>query len=144
MHAHILYFMIIHVYIQGMIGRLGKLLISCMHFVCFRFCPLCSKLESVGQYLWGVKHYDTIHSSINLETACYTACIHIRRFESIWLSVWGLYSGSEKNWMCSVVITKARLFGSITLIFLIGKELPNFLVRLRWLLTMIPVSQSGP
>ena len=30
-----------------------KLLISCMHFVCFRFCLRCIKVESVRHCLWG-------------------------------------------------------------------------------------------
>ena len=45
-----------------------KLLISRMRFVCFRFCLLCSKVESVERY------YDAIHSSRNLETTCCTNC----------------------------------------------------------------------
>ena len=49
-----------------------RLLISRMCVVCFRFCLLCSKLESVEHCLCGKQNHDAVHSSRNLETACCT------------------------------------------------------------------------
>ena len=43
-----------------------------MHFICFRFCLLCCKLDSVGHYVCGKQHYDAIPFSRNLEMACCT------------------------------------------------------------------------
>ena len=53
--------------------RHSKLSILCMHFICFRFCLLYNKLESVEHYLWGKQHHNAIHSFSNLEMACCAA-----------------------------------------------------------------------
>ena len=45
-----------------------KWLILLMHFIFFRFCLLCRKLESVRHCLFGNQHHEAIHSSRNLET----------------------------------------------------------------------------
>ena len=46
--------------------------LSCIRFVCFRFCRLCSNLESVKNGLWGKQHYDVIPFSKIFKTACCT------------------------------------------------------------------------
>ena len=48
------------------------LLVSCICFVCFGFCLLFSKRESVNQCLWGKQHFDAFHTFRNLETICCT------------------------------------------------------------------------
>ena len=78
---HILYLLIvIYICIYKKIYRVQgvncchlKSLISCMCFVCFRFCQLFSNLESFGHYLWGKQDHDAIYSSRNLKMICCTA-----------------------------------------------------------------------
>ena len=54
-----------------------KLLILRMLFICFRFCLLCSKPESVEDCLRGKKHHNAFHYSRNLEMASCTVGIHL-------------------------------------------------------------------
>ena len=49
-----------------------------MDFNCFRFCLLCSKLESVGHCLWGKQHHDAIHT---LQKCC-TVAIQLGNFNT--------------------------------------------------------------
>ena len=69
-----------------------KLMILLMYFICFRFCLLCSKLDSVEQCLWRKQHHDAIHSSRNLKTACCAAwhsCQKLQyKYSSVWVSIW--------------------------------------------------------
>ena len=64
-----------------------------MCFLCFRFCLLCSKLKSVGHYLWGKQNHDAIHSSRNLETACCT----------VWQSGWKCQHKDFRVFQCQSV-----------------------------------------
>ena len=62
-------------------------------FISFKFCLLCSKLESVRHSLWGTKQHDAIHSSRNLEIACFTTWhshwnLHNKDFR-VFVSQWG-------------------------------------------------------
>ena len=96
-----------------------------MHIVCFWFCLLHSKLESVGHCLWGKQHHDEIHSTRFLEMAYYTAGIHSRISN---MTMFGRQleetaEGFEKGWLNPIVITKLQQFGSLNQIVWIRKEL---------------------
>ena len=49
-----------------------------MRFICFGFCLLCAKLESVEYCLWGKQHYDAVHFSWNLKKGM-LYCWHLQR-----------------------------------------------------------------
>ena len=68
-----------------------KLLILSMHFV-LGFCLLYIKLESVGHCLWEKQQDDTIHSSINLETACCTSWHSCQRLRYKDFRIFGYHS----------------------------------------------------
>ena len=57
------------IYIQRAIGKLHhiQLIILGMHLICFKFCLLCTKLESVGCCLWGKQNHNAIQFSRNLK-----------------------------------------------------------------------------
>ena len=63
-----------------------ELLIPCMHLVCFRFCLLCNKPESVRHCLWRNQHHDTIHSTRYLK---FMMEVPIWRLQCTWLFIWG-------------------------------------------------------
>ena len=59
------------------------------------------------------------YATLTLETT-------IQRFPSVEVSIWGQCKGFKKSWMNPMGITKVWQFRSLTLIFLIRKELVNF------------------
>ena len=61
--------------------RYSKLFILPIHFLCFRFCRLCSKQVSDGHCLWRKQHHDAIHFTRHLETVCSTACHSPRKVQ---------------------------------------------------------------
>ena len=56
-----------------------QLSISHTRFACFRFCLLCSKLESVENFLYRKLYHDAVHSFQRLEKACYKAWHSFRK-----------------------------------------------------------------
>ena len=68
----ILKFMPASIGMQGMMDKLWPFRIDIifhMHFICFRFCLMCSKLNSIGVCLWGKQHHNAIYFTRNLEIA---------------------------------------------------------------------------
>ena len=99
-----------------------KSLISCMRFVYFRFCLLCSKLEPVVHCLWGKQHRNAselppeiwkqhaIHWMIYNENFIVLEC----QFQDS--------AGYLKTWKSAWMITMVRHLECLTLIFLIDRN----------------------
>ena len=110
-----------------------------MYALWFMVCLQCSKVESIGYYLWGKKHDNTIHSSRNLEMACCTAQHSCQNLQDKKFCVFSC-RGFEKNGISSLGIMKIWLLRTLSLID--KKKILNLLLRSSWLIT-ISASQSS-
>ena len=88
-----------------------------MYFVCFRFCQLCSKVETIGQCSWGNQYHRAIYSSKKFGKGMLYGCHSPGSSTTKYVSV---EMGGEraedlkKGWMSSMVFTKMQQFGSFT------------------------------
>ena len=69
-----------------------KIFFLCMCSVCFRFCLLHSKLESLWHCLWEKQGHNAIHSSRNLEMSCCTTWLLHRKLQYVDFSLFSCQS----------------------------------------------------
>ena len=89
-----------------------------MHLICFRFCLLCSILESVRQCLWGIQLHIAIHLSRNLEVAlCWLVLMPgapVWRFQCWGVNLWT----DSYLWKPKTQLTSLRLGWSLAMVIL--------------------------